>query len=134
MSKMKNMKNIFLLIVLIAGVGVMSCSNDPKPKAKPKAKKETTVKKTKTDKPTYTMAKFWSSSKRKFKLTDVQIKRLKTLKSDFDKKKKGKSKDAVDKLRNTYYANIKSAIGKEKGQQYINYSRRYKRKMAAERK
>ena len=133
---MKNVKNILLLAILALSVGVIGCSNEqPQPKKKA-VKKETTAKKKQPQKTASSMQKFWPAAKRKFKLNDAQVKSLKNFKTEFDngKKRAGNDKAVKEKLRNEYYGKIKSLLGKEKGQQYINYSRRFKRKMAEDKK
>ncbi len=138
------MKKIVYLMFVLAGIGLFaSCGNEPVAKKKP-AKKEVSSNSKKSNnsgakkgsKAQYTWAKFWKSAKRKMAYSDAQGKQLKTAKEKFDNKVKGLGKkrtpEAVTKLRNEFYASIKKTLGETKGQQFINYMRRYKKKMRAE--
>lgn len=136
-----------MIVAVILSVGlVSSCSSESTKKAPAKKEvakksankkagaKKSNKKTTKSKKDVYTWFKFWNSAERKFAMNAKQVATLKAAKKTFDTKGKGASKDAVEKLRGNFYSTIKRSLGDKKGQEFINYMRRYKKRMRAERK
>jgi len=144
------MKNILMLILIVCGIGlVASCASESAKKSNTGDKKEMTAKKNNANKSkksakkgakksTYSWAKFWKSADRKMDLTDTQLRQLQVAKKNFDNKVKalGKTstKAAINKLRNDHHTTIKKVLGDTKGEQFINYERRYKKKMRSSKK
>ncbi len=134
------MKKLLLLMMLIGSIGLLeSCNSEPAKKPS-STKKEVVKNNTKKNKPAkanknsgYTWKKFWNIAERRYKLTPNQLAQLKAAKKTFDNNVKSlgnnKNKAAVDKYRATYYNSIKKILGKDKGQEFINFRRRYKKKM-----